>query len=167
MPVVLETKARTPTAVLRLPVVLLNKADAPTAVEYVAVVTAPSVPLPNAVLVASDVRPRPTFTPLKVISWAIVLVAVPSAMAVPPMVTELFTRPAFGKPVQLVSVPLVGVPRTGVMSVGVLLKTNRPVPVSSVMAARRFALVGLVNHAAMPAAKTVSALMLYQEFVAW
>lgn len=100
------------------------------------------------------------------------------------------TPVAIGRPVQLVNVPDVGVPRigvtmtmlvlvqalmlplatvpsTGVTKVGLVLKTNRPVPVSSVIAARRFALVGLVNHAAMPAANTVSALMLYQEFVGW
>jgi hypothetical protein len=38
-----------------------------------------------------------------------------------------------GKPVQFVSVPEFGVPNTGVMKVGVLLKTTRPVPVSSEM----------------------------------
>ena len=69
----------------------------------------------------------------------------------------------------LVNVPVVtvGLVIVGVVRVGLVLNTNRPVPVSSVMAARRLALVGLVNHAAIPAAKTVSALMLYQEFVGW
>jgi hypothetical protein len=38
-----------------------------------------------------------------------------------------------GKPVQLVKVPEPGVPNAGVMKVGVLLKTTRPVPVSSDM----------------------------------
>jgi hypothetical protein len=36
-----------------------------------------------------------------------------------------------GNPVQLVRVPEPGVPNTGVMKVGVLLKTNRPLPLSS------------------------------------
>jgi len=36
-----------------------------------------------------------------------------------------------GRPVQLVRVPEPGVPNTGDMKVGVLLKTTRPVPVSS------------------------------------
>jgi hypothetical protein len=72
-----------------------------------------------------------------------------------------------GKPVQFVSVPEVGVPRIGVIKVGLVANTNRPVPVSSVIAARKLALVGLVKNAATPAAKTVSALMLYQEFVGW
>jgi hypothetical protein len=73
-----------------------------------------------------------------------------------------------GKPVQLVSVPEVGVPRigvtitmlvlvqalmlplvtvpsTGVTKVGLVLNTNRPVPVSSVIAARRLALDGFAK----------------------
>jgi hypothetical protein len=41
------------------------------------------------------------------------------------------TPDEMGKPVQLVKVPEPGVPNTGVMKVGVLLKTNRPVPLSS------------------------------------
>ena len=36
-----------------------------------------------------------------------------------------------GRPVQLVKVPEPGVPNTGVIKVGVLLKTTRPVPLSS------------------------------------
>lgn len=79
------------------------------------------------------------------------------------------TPVAIGRPVQLVRVPEVGTPRIGVTStmlvevqaemlplvtvpkigvinVGVLLNTNRPVPVSSVIAARRLALDGVVNH---------------------
>jgi hypothetical protein len=36
-----------------------------------------------------------------------------------------------GRPVQFVRVPEPGVPNAGVMKVGVLLKTTRPVPVSS------------------------------------
>ena len=79
------------------------------------------------------------------------------------------TPVAIGKPVQFVSVPDVGiprigvtitmlvlvqaemlplvtVPRIGVTKVGLVLNTNRPVPVSSVIAARRLALDGVVNH---------------------
>jgi len=41
------------------------------------------------------------------------------------------TPDEIGKPVQLVRVPEPGVPNAGVMKVGVLLKTNRPVPLSS------------------------------------
>ena len=85
------------------------------------------------------------------------------------------TPVATGKPVQLVRVPEVGTPRTGVTStmlievqaemlplvtvpkiglikVGVLLNTNKPVPVSSVIAARRLALDGAAKNACIPAA---------------
>ena len=57
-----------------------------------------------------------------------------------------------GNPVQLVNVPEVGVPRIGVTRVGEVLKTSRPVPVSLVIAAARFALVGLANQVCTPAA---------------
>ena len=57
-----------------------------------------------------------------------------------------------GKPVQLVNVPEVGTPRIGVSSVGVLLNTSTPVPVSSVIAARRLALDGVAKKVCMPAA---------------
>lgn len=43
---------------------------------------------------------------------------------------------------QLVSVPLDGVPSTGVTSVGDVANTSDPVPVSSLIAVRRFALDG-------------------------
>jgi len=50
-------------------------------------------------------------------------------------VATLAARPEtpveIGNPVQLVRVPEPGVPNTGVMKVGVLLKTNRPLPLSS------------------------------------
>ena len=117
-PVVFVTKARTPTAVLRLPVVLLNKADVPTAVQSMAVVTAPKVPLPSAVLVAAEVKPRPTVTSLIVMSLAIAFVDPPKAIAVPPIVSEFVTKPELGRPVQLVSTPLTGVPSAGVTSTG-------------------------------------------------
>jgi hypothetical protein len=53
-----------------------------------------------------------------------------------------------GNPVQLVSVPLLGVPKTGVMNEGVLLNTREPLPVSSVTAAARFALLGVARNVA-------------------
>ena len=85
------------------------------------------------------------------------------------------TPVAIGNPVQLVNVPEVGtprigvtntmlvevqaeilplvtVPKTGVTKVGLVLNTNKPVPVSSVIAARRFALDGDAKNACMPAA---------------
>ena len=78
------------------------------------------------------------------------------------------TPVAIGKPVQLVNVPEVGMPRigvtntmlvdvqaemlplatvpnAGVTNAGLVLNTKRPVPVSSVIAARRLALVGFAK----------------------
>jgi hypothetical protein len=56
---------------------------------------------------------------------------------VPKNVATLAAKPEtpveIGRPVQLVRVPEPGVPNAGVMKVGVLLKTKRPLPVSSDM----------------------------------
>ena len=51
-----------------------------------------------------------------------------------------------GKSVQLFNAPEVGVPRIGVTNVGLVLNTNKPVPVSSVIAARKFALDGTAKN---------------------
>ena len=53
---------------------------------------------------------------------------------------------ATGKSVQLLRLPDVGVPKIGVTRVGLVLNTNKPVPVSSVIAARKFALVGVAKN---------------------
>jgi hypothetical protein len=53
-----------------------------------------------------------------------------------------------GNPVQFVNAPDVGVPRIGATSVGVFANTADPVPVSSVNAAARFALLGVAKNAA-------------------
>jgi hypothetical protein len=55
-----------------------------------------------------------------------------------------------GKPVALVNVALVGVPNTGVTNVGEVAKTAEPVPVSSVKAERRLALLGVPKNVATP-----------------
>ena len=70
------------------------------------------------------------------------------------------------EPVVVTLVP-VAAPRTGVTSVGVSAKTNAPVPVSSVTAASRFALLGVARNAwiAAPSGE-LSVMMLYQELVA-
>lgn len=60
-----------------------------------------------------------------------------------------------GKPVKFVATPLAGVPRFGVINVGDVAKTRLPVPVSSVTALARFALLGVPNHVATPAPKEV------------
>lgn len=53
-----------------------------------------------------------------------------------------------GRPVQLVKVPALGVPMFGVTSVGLLENTTVLVPVSSVSAAAKFALVGVAKNVA-------------------
>jgi len=49
--------------------------------------------------------------------------------------------------------PLVGVPKIGVTNVGDVANTSAPVPVSSVTAVARFALVGVAKNVAIPVAK--------------
>jgi hypothetical protein len=49
--------------------------------------------------------------------------------------------------VQALMLPLATVPKAGVTKVGLVLNTNRPVPVSSVIAARRLALDGVAKKA--------------------
>jgi hypothetical protein len=55
-----------------------------------------------------------------------------------------------GKPVALVSVADVGVPRIGVTKVGEVANTTTPVPVSSVKAESKFALLGVAKKVATP-----------------
>jgi hypothetical protein len=63
------------------------------------------------------------------------------------------TPVATGKPVQLVNVPEVGVPNKGVTNVGLVANTAEPVPVSSVNAAAKLALDGVVKNVATPVPK--------------
>ncbi len=58
-----------------------------------------------------------------------------------------------GSPVALVSVTDVGVPRTGVTNVGEVANTFAPLPVSSVKAAAKFALLGVARKVATPVPK--------------
>lgn len=60
-----------------------------------------------------------------------------------------------GKPVAFVKTPLDGVPRAGVTSVGDVANTKAPLPVSSVTAAAKFALVGVAKKVATPVPKPV------------
>lgn len=71
---------------------------------------------------------------------------------VPPLATGKVpvTPEVKDKPVQLVKVPEAGVPRTGVTNVGLVANTSEPVPVSSVTAVRKLALVGVAKKAATP-----------------
>lgn len=80
-------------------------------------------------------------------------VAIPVAndvMPVPPFATGNVpvTPLVRGNPVQLVSVPDDGVPKIGVTSVGEVANTHAPVPVSSVIAAIRFAELGVAKNVA-------------------
>jgi hypothetical protein len=83
-----------------------------------------------------------------VMSLASALDEAPNAIAVPPMVIELFTKPALGKPVAFVKTALDGVPSAGVTNVGEVAKTAEPVPVSSVKAAAKLAELGVAKKVA-------------------
>jgi hypothetical protein len=76
-----------------------------------------------------------TLTPVPVLS--VRAAAKLADEGVPKNVATLAAKPEtpveIGRPVQLVRVPEPGVPNAGVMKVGVLLKTKRPLPVSSDM----------------------------------
>jgi len=63
---------------------------------------------------------------------------------------------AAGNPVVLVRVPLVGVPSIGVTNVGDVANTNEPVPVSSVTADAKLALVGVARNVATPVPKPLT-----------
>ena len=92
------------------------------------------------------------------------------------------TPVAIGNPVHVVNVPDVGVPNIGVVKVGfvkvgvvkvglvkvgLVANTNNPVPVSSLIAVRKLALVGLFKKAWIAALNpAISFVMLYQLFVA-
>ena len=57
--------------------------------------------------------------------------------------------------VQFDNVPDVGVPSTGVTKVGLVANTKAPVPVSSVTAAARLALDGVVRNVATPVPRVI------------
>ena len=83
-------------------------------------------------------------------------VALPIEVITPVRLAFVVTLPAVNPaavPVTFVITPDVGVPRSGVTSVGEVAKTSAPVPVSSVTAAMRFALVGVPRKVATPAAR--------------
>ena len=90
--------------------------------------------------------PLPTRIPVRVVT------------PVPPLATGRVpvTPVVSGKPVAFVSTKAVGVPSAGVVSVGEVPKTATPVPVSSVIAAARFAEEGVPSQVATPAPKLVT-----------
>ena len=89
------------------------------------------------------------------VAVAVTVVEPPSETLLPLIVIALLTRPAFGKPVALVSTTEDGVPKAGVTSVGLVANTKAPVPVSSVTAVRKLAELGVPKKAATPAPKAV------------
>ena len=85
------------------------------------------------------------------VAVAVTVIEPPSGTLFPLIVTALLMRPAFGRPVALVSTTEDGVPKAGVSRVGLVANTKAPVPVSSVIAVRRFALDGVARKVATPA----------------
>jgi hypothetical protein len=76
------------------------------------------------------------------------LVDVPRNVATP--VARPLTPVEIGRPVAFVRVPAEGVPMSGVTRAGDVANTAAPVPVSSVKAARKFALVGVAMNVETP-----------------
>jgi hypothetical protein len=100
--------------------------------------------------VANTSDPVPVSSVTAAIRFALDGVAKNAATPVPSPVT-----PPTGS-VQFVNVPDVGVPRTGVVNAGLVLNTKLPEPVSSVIAAIRFALDGVAKNAATPVPSPVT-----------
>ena len=125
--------------------VLLVRVSAPANVDNVPVVGKVMAVVAVAVRVVAKapdvVRLPPSVIVLLVFATPVPPLA-PGSIPVTPVVK--------GKPVALVSVADVGVPSMGVTSVGLVANTLAPVPVSSVKAAARFALLGVAKKVATP-----------------
>ena len=104
-------------------------------------IAAPMTGVTNVGVFANTAAPVPVSSVNTVRRLALLGVVKNVATPVPKLDIPL----AIGKPVQFVNVPEVGVPRMGESKVGVLLNTNTPVPVSSVIAARKLALDGVAK----------------------
>ena len=87
------------------------------------------------------------------VAVAVTVVEPPSDTLLPLIVTALLTRPAFGKPVALVSTAEDGVPKAGVTNVGLVANTKAPEPVSPVTAAAKLAELGVPKNVATPEPK--------------
>ena len=96
--------------------------------------------------VAKTKAPEPVSSVTAEAKFALVGVARNVAIPVPRPEIPVLT----GRPVQFVRVPEVGVPSTGLIRVGVFANTSAPVPVSSVTAEARLALVGVARNVAIP-----------------
>jgi hypothetical protein len=101
--------------------------------------------------VANTNAPLPVSSVSAAARLALEGVASQAATPVPRPLTPVL----MGSPVQLVRVPEVGVPKSGVTKVGLVANTAAPLPVSSVSAAARLALLGVPNQVAMPVPKLV------------
>jgi hypothetical protein len=103
-------------------------------------------------LVAKTNDPVPVLSVTAVAKLA--LEGVPRNVAIPvpkPLIPVLI-----GSPVQFVKVPEAGIPNTGATNVGEVAKTRAPVPVSSVIAAAKLALLGVDKKVAIPAASPLT-----------
>jgi hypothetical protein len=100
----------------------------------VQLVRVPEVGVPNnGVVRVGDVANTKRPVPVSSVTADIKLADEGVAKNVATFAAKPDTPVEIGRPVQLVRVPEPGVPNTGVMKVGVLLKTKRPVPLSSEM----------------------------------
>jgi len=104
----------------------------------------PKAGVTNVGEVAKTKEPEPVSSVMAVAKLALVGVAKNVAIPVPNPETPVL----IGKPVAFVNVTLVGVPNIGVTSVGEVANTFAPVPVSSVKAAAKLALVGVAKNVA-------------------
>ena len=112
---------------------LAPKPDTPDEIgRPVQLVKVPEVGVPsNGVVRVGDVANTKSPVPVSSVTAVAKLAEDGVAKKVATPVANPETPDEIGKPVQLVRVPEPGVPNAGVMKVGVLLKTNRPVPLSS------------------------------------
>jgi hypothetical protein len=120
----------------------------------VALVSVPELGVPSAGVtrtgeVAKTAAPDPVSSVSAAARFALDGVAAQVATPVPRPLTPV----EIGSPVALVSVPELGVPSAGVTRTGEVAKTAAPVPVSSVSAARRFALDGVTRKFCTPLAQ--------------
>ena len=84
------------------------------------------------------------------------------AVAVPPFATgsKPVTPVVSGRPVRFVATPDVGVPNKGVTNVGEVANTAEPVPVSSVKAESKFALLGVAKKVATPVPRPLTPVLI-------
>lgn len=112
-------------------------------------VAALGVPI-SGVTKAGDVAKTSAPVPVSFVTAAARFAEVGVARKVATPVPSPETPVDTGNPVALVRTPALGVPMFGVVRVGEVANTAAPVPVSSVSAAARFALVGVARNVDTP-----------------